>query len=200
MGGMRAGRTVGRLLTVLIAGFLLGGAGGCLNPDLVNSTAGGLVPTAPGDTQFLLVLLVNDTDASLDGTVNVDDGGSSDATYGFKDLTPNIYQRGFLIPWPVLRVGLGPLDTPVLPSMTATFDNGLTVQVPFNQFPLVATEDFERGDTVIFRITQDSRSPTFITISPGRINGATQQGPFTRSDTFEVVQLLLLQAALANAP
>ena len=44
---------------------------GCLNPDIVSTTVGGLYPTAPGNEQFVLVRLINQTTATLDVPIKV---------------------------------------------------------------------------------------------------------------------------------
>ena len=114
----------------------------------------------------------------------------------FNDLDPMSRDAGVVVAWPILRVALGSLDNPFSPAITATFDNGLSVQVPFGQPALEAGTDFSEGDTILFRLTEDARSPTFITVSSGRIDGATQTGPFARADTFATVRLLLVREAV----
>lgn len=190
-------RTRGRRVALGVVGGLISLlASGCLNPELVNRAMGTLYPVAPGDTPFLLVRVVNQTPATVDFVVTYDDGSDQDQTVRFTDLTPEVGEDGILLPWPVFRLALGDLDDTAAGSITATFTDGLTVQVPFGRPALQAGTDYERGDTIIFNLTEDSRSSPFIRVSAAKIRGETQQGPFSRAETFETVELLLLQAAL----
>jgi hypothetical protein len=168
----------------------------CLNPEQVNAAVGGLYPTAPGDTPFVLVRLINDTNASLDTVISIDQGSTVTRTIVVDDLTPGIRELGYLIPWPFLRVSLGALDSPFTPSITGTFGGGGSIAVPFGQPALAAGQQFDEGDTVIFRITGDIRTPSSVVVSSGLIDGATQTGPLSRADTFRTVELLLLNNAI----
>jgi hypothetical protein len=170
----------------------------CINPALLNQGTGALYPLAPGDTPFVMLLVVNDTTADLDVTFNVDYGALQPVPYFFKTLSPGIHERGALVPYPFLRVAIGSLTNPFDPSIVAHLPTGLTVQVPFGHAPLVAGQDFQRGDTLVFHLVGDTRSASAITVDVGRIAGSSQTGPFTRADTFQTVELLLLQNGLTG--
>lgn len=171
---------------------------GCLNPDFVNQTTGNLIPTAPGDTPFLLVDVINQTTATVDFNFFVDEGAGVQAQSTIQNLTPQVRSHGRVYAWPVISVGLGSSDSPFEPALVATFPNGLTVQVPAGR-TLYANEDFFEGDSVIFLIEEDARSPTFISVTAGRVDGSTQTGPFPRGDTFQTMQLILLRNGLSGA-
>ncbi len=188
------GRSVGRGAAALVLLGLLACSTGCLNPQFVNSLSGNFYPVAPGGTGFVLARVVNDTDATVDFQLTADTGTVTPSTVTFRGLDPLSREEGTMFAWPILRLGLGNLDNPLEPSITATFADGLTIRVPFARAPLVGGTDFQRGDTVVFRLTADSRSPTYIRVAIGRINGAGQQGPFSRANTFQVAELLLLQS------
>ena len=176
---------------------LLAAGSGCLNPELVNVTTGGLYPTAPGDTDMVAVTIINDTSATIDLQVLMDDGRLTPQTFFFTDLDPGTRTAGVLLPYPFLRVAIGNLENPFDPAIVATFpDTGLTIQVPSGQPALVAGRDFKSGDAIIYQIVNDVRTPTGIRVDVGVVDGSTQRGPFTRADTFEVVRLLLLQNGL----
>jgi hypothetical protein len=167
---------------------------GCFNPELVNSTVGGLYPLAPGDTDMVAVTIINDTSAVLDLQILVDDGRLTPQSFFFNDLDPGTRTAGVLLPYPFLRVNIGNLENPFTPSIVATFpDTGLTIQVPSGLASLVAGKDFDSGDAIIYQIVNDARTTTGIRVDVGIVDGATQEGPFSRADTFEVVRLLLLQ-------
>lgn len=170
----------------------------CINPNLVNETRGGLYPLAPGDQPFVLVTMINDTTATIDVQLLVDEGRLQPTTYTFTNFEPGIRTEGVLLPYPFLRVALGNLDNPFAPSIAATLPTGLTVQVPFGQTALVAGRDFDRGDTIIFQFVADSRSPSAIRVATGLVDGETQEGPFTRADTFQTITALLLLNGLSG--
>jgi hypothetical protein len=170
----------------------------CFNPQVVNNAVGGLYPTAPGNNPFVLATIVNDTTASLTGTITVDEGRLTPRTYTFTTLDPGTRTAGVLIPWPFLRLTIGDLANPFAPSIACTLPSGLTVQVPFGQTPLIAGQDVARGDTIIFDMVADARDPSAIRVSTSRILAETQTGPFSQADTFTTARLLLLQSGLGG--
>ena len=165
---------------------------GCLNPEFLNAKSGGLYPLAPGDQPFVLVTVINDTQATIDTQIVVDEGRPSPTTYLFTDLDPQSRVAGTLILYPFLRMALGNLDNPFLGGTVATFQNGLTVEVPSGLPALVAGVDFKEGDTIFFHLIGDPNVPAAIRTSAGVLDGSTQVGPFRREDTFAVVKYLLL--------
>lgn len=162
----------------------------CLNPDFVGQTFGGLYPSAPGDEPFLLVRVVNDTAATLDVPIIYDDGTGAQP-FLFRDITPQAREAGVLLDWPIARVNVGSLDTPFATTIVASLPNGTNVLIAPNQFPAQAGVDFNRGDTLIYRFTAASPNPAAINVSIARIDGSTQQGPFSRADTFRTVRQIL---------
>lgn len=171
---------------------------GCLNPQFLNQFNASYYPTAPGDNPFVLVRLVNDTTAKIDVDVVADDGSVPPPVYSFTDLDSLSREAGVVVPWPIRRVSLGDPDQPMTASVTATFPNGLTTEIAPMQAALVAGQDFQRGDTIVYYFSADARSPAFITVSSGLIPGANQTGPF-RADTFSVLQLVLLRNGLEDS-
>src|SRR5690606_10447650 len=116
--------------------------------------------------------------------------------YTFENFEPGVRTQGVLLPYPFLRAALGNLDNPFAPSISATLPDGLTVQVPFGQTALVAGQDFDRGDTIIFQFVADARSPAAIRVATGIVDGETQKGPFSRADTFRTITSLLVANGL----
>lgn len=166
---------------------------GCLNPEFFNSAIGGYYyPTAPGDTPFVMVRVVNETTATLDVPIVWDDGSVPTYTYTVRGLTPEGYDTGTLIQWPVLRIALGDIDAPNSPAITANFPDGSTSGVIFGRAALQAGVDFTEGDTIIFQIAADSRTPAYIRVNAGKIEGASQLGTsLSGSDPFDRLWSLL---------
>lgn len=162
----------------------------CLNPDFVSASFGNLYPAAPGDEPFLLVRVVNDTTATLDVPISFEDGTGA-GPFTFLDLTPEGREVGVLLDWPVTRVAVGSLDNPFLPGVVASLPDGTEVAVASNQFALQAGVDYNRGDAIVFRFVANVNNPASIAMSTSRIDGSTQQGPFSRADTFRTVRQVL---------
>ncbi len=176
---------------VLVA--LLPASVGCINPGLTNSIFGEFYPVAPGDEPFVAVRVVNDTAATLDVPIVYDVYGDGTVvnTYLITNLNPEGRETGVVLGWPVSRIAIGDLDNPVLPTIAASFPSQDAIVAPFNHPALEAGTDFDSGDTILFYINEDSRSPVFLVVSIGLIDGATQRGPFSRADPFESATLLL---------
>ncbi len=162
---------------------------GCLSPELVNQTIGGLYPTAPGAQPYVAIRVINDTTATLDIPVVYDDGTVPTYSYLIQGLTPEGRDTGIVLQWPIIRVAVGDLNNPLSPLILAYFPDGSTSAVIFGQPALQAGVDYDRGDTIVFHFIQDSRSSAYIRVQPGRILGADQQGPFTRDNPFERLQV-----------
>lgn len=181
------------LLTVLLPVFMTS----CLNPDLVSQTAGGLYPSAPGGQPFLLVRVVNNTQAMLDIPV-IYDGGTGPQTFRFRNLSPEAEEAGVLLDWPVTRVNIGSLDSPFVPSIEASLPDGTNLLIPPDLYAAQAGVDFNRGDALVYRFVADSRNPAAIGVTLAKIDGTTQQGPFSRADTFQTVQLIIEGNSIAG--
>lgn len=189
-----------RAFFIVVAMVLPALSASCLNPAFVAQTTGNrLYPQAPGDQPFLLVRVVNDTQAMLNIPITYDDGTGA-KTFLVRNLSPAGREVGVLLDWPITRVGIGSLDNPFLPSVTVALPNGTNVLIPVNQFALQAGVDFQRGDAILFRFTAAAQNPAAIGVTVARINGADQTGPFTRADTFLTVsQILQLTAASSGS-
>jgi hypothetical protein len=164
---------------------------GCLNPELVNNATGNsLFPTAPGGEPFVLVRIVNRTDARIDTELVIDKGGAAPQV-----LTPFIQGKqefGILFEAPVLRVGIGDLDgNAFLPSSVASFPDGTNVSFPYGHGPLVMGEHYNVGDSIIFVFYQDARAEKTVKVSIGTEDGSTQDGNTFRADTFTTIRQLL---------
>lgn len=174
-----------------VAAAILPLVAGCLNPEFLNQTTGGLYPTAPGDEPFISVRVINDTSADLDIAIVYDDGTQPTYNYFIRKLTPEGRDTGILLEWPILRVAVGDLNNPFLPLTIAYYPDGTTTGVFFGHPALQANVDYQRGDTIIFHFVEDSRSPAYVRVDPGLISGASEQGTFTRDDPFEHLRLLM---------
>ncbi len=71
---------------------------------------------------------------------------------------------------------------------------GQFFDVPWDQNPLSLDVSFRCGDTILFFANQDTLVPGGVVISVGRIDGTTQQGPFTGAETFEILQEVVFTA------
>lgn len=186
-------RKVGSRTVRQMAGlaFLLPLMTGCLNPDFVNRMTGNLYPIAPGDTPFLAVRVINDTEATLEIPIVYDTGLTPTFTYLVRELTPEARDTGLLLAWPVLRVSVGDLDNPYNPLVVANFPDGGTAGVYPGRAALEAGVDFNRGDTVVFHFSTDSRSPMYIRVNAGIIEADAQSGWFTRADPYQRLRAML---------
>ncbi|MBN1489699.1 MAG: hypothetical protein JXA69_07260 [Phycisphaerae bacterium] len=164
---------------------------GCLNPNLVNATSGGLYPVAPGDEPFLLVRVINDTSATLEEVPIVYDNGFAPPAFTIRNLSPGGRETGVLLNWPVFQVAIGSLADPMSPAILAVFPDGSTNLAPFGRAPLRAGIEYERGDTIIFRISENNVSPVAISVSAGLIDGDTEPASYSRGNPFETVRLIL---------
>lgn len=173
----------------LLSLVLLTGLTGCLNPQLVNQTVGGLYPTAPGAQPYVAVRVINDTTATLDIPIVYDDGTVPTFSYLIQGLTPEGRDTGIVLQWPILRLAVGDLANPLSPLILAYFPDGSTSAIMFGQAALQAGVDYDRGDTIVFHFIQDSRSSAYIRVQAGRIVGADQQGPFSRENPYERLQI-----------
>ncbi|NLX12047.1 MAG: hypothetical protein GXY44_00125 [Phycisphaerales bacterium] len=196
---MRNEMIKGYLPLYLLTG-LFASISGCLNPLFVNNASGGLYALAPGsDEPFLLVRAINDTQATLNIPIVFDDGMTSInqvLTRPINELSPEMKELGVLLPWPVIKLGIGSLDDrpefSLSPSIVAVFPDGNTIGVPFGYESLKEGLDFNKGDAIIFHFVADAQNIHFITLSIGRIDGATQTESFSRGDTFETIRQTLL--------
>jgi len=172
---------------------------GCLNPEFVNMGTGQLYPTAPGDNPFILVVVLNHTSATIDFEFFVDRGSGAERVEFIENLTPGQDTIGQLFRWPVVSVGLGDPANPIAPAITATFESGLTIQVPAGA-ALFGGTDFQEGDTIVFLLEEDARSSTFISLSAGVVDGSSQPGATARSQPFDTIHLLLIRSGLLFVP
>ena len=166
---------------------------GCLNDQLVNRGTGRLYPIVPGNQPFLLVRVINNTDATLDVPIVYNDG-SADREFVITGLTRQVYETGVVLDWPVVRVGLGDLDNPFAPNIIATLPDGTISAVPFGYPALQAGVQYDAGDGIIFSLNGDVRSGAFIRVNIGFVDADVQPDTFTRADPFEAANLILLLA------
>lgn len=165
---------------------------GCLNPAFVTGLTGSTpVPTAPGDTPYVHVLLIN---ATTSKTIDVQFGWTPEyqTSQGFYlyGIAPQ-QQSGVILGCPINQIGLGSPSDLTLPALKLTDANG-TIDVPPSAFPLTLQNgpDYSCGDTVVFTVADDRNSGYGISVSTGRVEGSTQGGPFTGPDTYAILQLL----------
>lgn len=167
---------------------------GCLNPQTINSATSSFYPVAPGVNPFVAVRVVNESSALLEEVPVTYDDGTNPAPYVIRNLSPQGHDTGVLLSWPVLEVAIGSLSDPTLPSIRASFSDGTTALIPFGFQSLKAGVDYANGDTIIFRITEDTRSPLYLKVSIGRIDGSAQPTTYTRQDPYAKVGALLQES------
>lgn len=167
-------------------------AGGCLNPQNLNSVTGNLFQTAPGDEPYVAVRVINDSQATLELIPIVYDSGQNPppSPYYLVALTPQAKDTGVVIPWPVISLAIGSLTQPLLPSIQATFPNGSTTTIPFGHPALQAGVDYVQGDTIVFRVVPAYQSQSYLTVSIGRIEGSAQTST-PREDTYGKLTAIL---------
>ncbi len=175
---------------------------GCLNPAFINGLSGGsVVPIAPGDTPYIHVLFIN---ASSTKTFKVQLGWTPEYqglnSWYIWGIEPGA-QTGVVLGCPINQVGLGDPSDLTLPAIEIT-EEGSTVNVPAGAFPLTLQngEDYVCGDTVVFTLVDDRNNGYGINVSPGRVDGSTQGGPFTGPDTFQLLQLLQYSGGVPPIP
>jgi hypothetical protein len=178
-------------LLCAIAGGLLATCTGCLNPDVANYATGRLFPVVPGEQPFLLIRVINNTASTLDIPIVYDDG-TGEQEYIITGLTPEVYETGIVLEWPVIRVALCDLDNAFRPTIIATLPDGSISAVPFGHDALQAGVDYNEGDGIVFSLNADVRSEAYITVNIGLIKASEQPTSFTRADPFEAANLVLL--------
>ncbi len=176
-----------------IALALLASCTGCLNDEFVNRATGRLYPIVPGNQPFLLVRVINNTDATIDVPIVYNDG-AADREFVITGLTRAAYETGVVLDWPVMRVALGDLDNPFAPNIIATLPDGSISAVPFGYEALEAGVQYNAGDGIIFSLNGDVRSGAFIRVNIGFVDADAQPDTFTRADPFEAANLILLLA------
>ncbi len=170
---------------------ILATSSGCLNDQLVNRLNGRLYPIVPGNQPFLLVRVINNTNATLDVPVVYNDG-TADREFVITGLTPQVHETGIVLDWPVMRVALCDLDDAFRPTIIATLPDGSISAVPFGYNALEAGVDYVSGDGIIFSLNGDVRSPAYVRVNIGYIDAELQPDSFSRADPFEAANLILL--------
>jgi hypothetical protein len=170
---------------------LLAACTGCLNPETFNQATTRLYPIVPGQAPFLLVRVINSTPATLDVPI-VYDNGSGPQQYVITGLTPEAYETGIALDWPVTRLALCDLDNPYKPTIIGVLPDGSLTAVPYANRTLEAGVDYDVGDGVTFMLSSDVRSPAYIRVNLGFTDADWQPSSFTRADPFEAAYYLLL--------
>jgi hypothetical protein len=164
---------------------------GCLNPNFVNTIAGGVLPTAPGDAAMVQVRIENRSSATIVRTlIDTSAVGGALTTVSFENIDPNTGEIGTVFGCPVNDIRLGTEDGTEAAFTLRERDGTVVTIAPTD--PLIENVDFICGDTVIYMLYDDSSSETGYAISVGRIDGRTQTGPFQSYDTFTTLSGVLL--------
>ncbi len=213
-------RTVAVIRLIPVALLVLGmapsgcGNAGILNPALINTFVGGVVPLTPGPTAaFVFVRCVNETDQPVEFIVTIqrnvlvtDDEGNFEVDELGQFVTrperetvrlttlPNGQARelGVLFACgesPVTHVGLG---ENLLPTDAAVFVGGLGVAgaegfgVPADDLnPLQLFEgNFNCGDTIIFRAFRSTGLAGGVSLQSFLLPGSEQPSVFSGPSTF----------------
>ncbi len=176
---------------------------GCLNPESFNAVLG-YYPTYPGDTPFLMVRVINETSGTLTRVpIIYTDGSSSPTIFYVTDLNYLAADSGILLQWPIYQLALGEsLNDPYTPSITISFQQNTNTtdsngtgaspssttsslnRIPFGHPTLVAGTDFNRGDTLIFRLVQDVQTAPYVRVWINRIAASETQAGRYREDPF----------------
>jgi hypothetical protein len=168
---------------------------GC-NPVFFNQVSGGAyAPLAPGDTGYVHVYFVNDSDYTMDVFYGVDAPARYEGravVNNFSGLQPSEGQ-GIVMQCPVSEVGMGSLTDPAAPALQFSTTDDQLITIPASAFPATMRNnvDYVCGDTVVFTILDDRTSPFLVSVVASRIDGSTQTGPFSGPDTFFNLDLFL---------
>lgn len=187
------GRMGRSLVLGLLALALLVPCTGCLNDQLFNQISGRLYPIVPVNQPFLLVRVINNTNATLDVPIVYSDG-TADREYLITGLTPEARETGIVLDWPVMELALCDLNNPYRATIIATLEDGSISAVPFGYDALQAGVDYAAGDGIVFSLNGDVRSDAYIRVNVGYIDADRQPDSYTRADPFEAVHYILLLA------
>jgi hypothetical protein len=171
--------------------LLLAAVGGC-GTGLGFSS----VPIAPGDTPFLMIKVINRSSTfTVDFLIQTETTTVNGTTVGggeLRDIRSNGGDAALVVPCPVDRVGLGNLNDPNSTGYRVGF-TGQTdkVEVPWNRNPLVSGFSYNCGDTIVFLVTDSQTDRGGVLVTTGLIGGASEMGPFSGPDTFEILEDLL---------
>ena len=99
------------------------------------------------------------------------------------------------------RIRLGSFTDEGAVGYRTSFTGGPSIDLVWNQDPLVSGFSYNCGDTVVFMAVDNANMPGGVEISVGLIGGADQTGPFTGPDTYEnLLELLAAENLLFEAP
>ena len=203
--------TVIGLAFLLIAGC----GGAVFNPSFVNTVNGGVFPVTPGPTTgFILVRVANETNDPLEFVVTIqgeiprrNDDGSFVMDEAGNILTETVRRTvrlqttpngrandaGVLFPCQQELVTFIGLGENLLPTDAAAFvggagaggETGFGITVGDLNPLSYAENNFDCGDTVIFRALQDSRAAGGISLQSYLLPGSEQPSEFSGLSTFE---------------
>ena len=173
-------------------------AGGC-----GTELGGAGVPAAPGDTPFVMIKVINhSTFFAVDFLIQTETTTASGTTVRggtLRNIRSNGGDSALIVPCPVDRIGLGNLDDPNSTGFRVGVPGAADkVDVSWGQAPLVSGFSYNCGDTVVFMVVDSQDNPGGVLVTTGLIGGATETGPFSGPDTFEILEDLLRAEGLLN--
>ena len=183
---------IGVYWAALAAIFTISGCG-----TLVGSS----VPTAPGDTPFVMIKAINQSSfVNVDFIIQTETTTAAGTTVGGGTLSDVRAVGGdavLVVPCPVDRIGLGNLNDPSSTGLRISFPGSSDkTDLAWGQAPLVSGFSYNCGDTVIFLLVDDQASPGGVLVTTGLIGGATETGPFAGPDTFANLESVLRSEGL----
>ena len=157
---------------------------------------GSSVPAAPGDTPFVMIKVINRSSFfTLDFLIQTETITASGTTVGggtLRDIRSNGGDSALIVPCPVDRIGLGNLNDPNSTGFRVGGPGQIDkVDVSWGQAALVSGFSYNCGDTVLFMVVDSQSEPGGVLVTTGLIGGATETGPFSGPDTFEILEDLL---------
>jgi len=164
---------------------------------------GSAVPAAPGDTPFVMIKVINQSSSfAVDFIIQTETTTASGTTVGGGTLR-NVRSYGgdasLIVPCPVDRIGLGNLNDPNSTGYRVGVPGEADkVDVAWGQAPLVAGFSYNCGDTVLFMVVDSQTESGGVLVTTGLIGGATEVGPFSGPDTFEILEDLLRAEGLLD--
>ncbi len=167
-------------------------ATGVLNPQFLNLQTGAVFPVAPGDTEFVLVEVANQTrEKQVTFLLSVE---TADGPQTLELVTtPDLPTQAAVFSCPVARIGLGELGNLESSGIRITNpETGQFFEAPWDRNPLTEGRSFLCGDTILFLATTDTSVAGSVVLTVGRIDGGAQAGPFSGADTFENLEEIVI--------
>lgn len=205
-------------------------ANALLNPSFVNTVEGGVFPVTPGpNTGFVLIRVANETNDALEFVVTIEidvprrnedgsfviDGDGNVLTESVRrtvrlQTVPNgrANDAGVLFDCTRQRISLVGLGENLLPTDAAVFvggggaggETGFGIAAGDLNPLSFAANNFDCGDTIIFRALQNTQAAGGISLQSYVSPGSEQPSEFSGQSTFEIYEQFLESQIVESGP